>query len=66
MLQAISILSEHLINPIEEDALSSFRYECLQYILWIMHAYQVWKLIIADCIQFGDWFFYVLLKLYKW
>lgn len=66
MLQAISILSEHLIDPTEEDALGSFRYECLQYILQIMHAYQVWKLVIADCIQFVDWIFYVLLKLYMW
>lgn len=27
MLQAIGFLSEHLIDPVEEDAVNSFRYE---------------------------------------
>lgn len=36
MLQATGFLSEHLINPIEEDAVNSFRYEYLQYILQLV------------------------------
>lgn len=43
MLQATGFLSERLIDPIEKDAVNSFRYEYLQYILQlviIMHAYE--------------------------
>ena len=43
MLQAIGCLSEHLIDPVEDDAVNSLRYEYLQYILQlviIMHTYQ--------------------------
>lgn len=43
VLQVTGFLSEHLIDPVEEDAVNSFRYEYLQYILQLViitHAYR--------------------------